>query len=557
MPPSSMRLLSSGVLSFLALLTGCGDEFDSASGMGGAAGVAGEAPFGSGGARSGAGGTIAAGGSSGGPALGGRAGAPSGGGGSGSGSLGGTTGNDAGSGSGARPGTGGETISGRGGTGPSGDAGAAGSVEQTGGSSAGGVSAGGGAAGGISAGGSAAGGAGGSGGASGAGAEAGNGQGTAGDGYGGTGGGSAGSPGAGGAGAGGAPAGGAAGNGTAAGGVGQAGAAGAAGAVEPPSYPFESAPCVALEPTDQGIANVYAKGSDLNIYALSASETTAGTWTLVDGLDGSILDRGANADLDCSTTPLPSGTDQTYKTAMTALGGMPQGRILRAFGGGTLFSAFEHIVTETALDTAPSVSAWNDANIHVAGSMPSGTTPRGILLWLFNDPSFPSNRQNLATPDTITTSLASGVDTSLYALGSTFLTRLVAITTDNRLQYITYDAGAIQGWNTPQYFGPPANTTLQHSPATCGNYNAGQFLRSYMVVTADDQLWYTVSESGVFGAWQRLSDVEVVSAPDCVFVSLSGSAHFVALTAEGTILHVLRDWDGNVTETDLGEYPAP
>lgn len=315
-------------------------------------------------------------------------------------------------------------------------------------------------------------------------------------------------------------------------GVGGASAGGTGGS-EPPA--FRGGPC-AVSP-DEATLELFARGVDSQIYRAVVPDSGKPAWTVIDDLDGSLIDN--RSDLDCSGT--------TAVIHIVALGKSPAGAYLHATGTGTTYNAFTRDLEEYTFGYSPTI-------FHSGSTLLAATEEGGNALVFsradeITDLKYRSGMQ-----------FASGSDVwwQTYVMSDT---RFVAGYDRDGMLALHMLKRNIGGetWSGPILFPPPASFTYEYSPTVCGwHVGSPPSQATHVIAVAGGKLWYSYStgELTTYSAWEKMTDTTVTSAPDCALTSgsVDGVVHVVALSETGSVVEV-RGTAGAFVATDLGVYP--
>jgi hypothetical protein len=267
---------------------------------------------------------------------------------------------------------------------------------------------------------------------------------------------------------------------------------------------------------------VFARGSDRQIYRRPYDGANWGAWHDLPGLDGTMVD--ARSDLDCDAT------DASVHLVATGLS--PVGAFLHAFGAGTAYNPFVRELPDSTFDPGPSIASGGDTTYTLAAL--ASTRP---IVYEFG--GMPSPRQ--ITPITTATNFfRSGPDIAIQPSGGTGLTYFVAFDDAGALAvyYRVLNSGD-DYWATGIKLSAPAGT-FAFSPTICTE-NGGYGVSSVnLAAVADGKLWYakTISITAGFSGWIQIG-ADVASSPDCAVAGGPDSiVHVVALSSTGSILDV-------------------
>jgi len=318
--------------------------------------------------------------------------------------------------------------------------------------------------------------------------------------------------------------------GTSGGASGSSGASGSGGAGGSAGRPFVGGPCATA--IDQSTIEIFAHGSDHNIYRRPFSSGVFGPWQALIGLDGSQID--ARSDLDCAGQP----------TATRVAGTGMNGEFLEAIGLGTSFNPLTRQFPSTSFDPSCSVATIP----YTSYAWLAGIGASGIRLNELNG----STATDLPRPQS---DQASAPDLAALALVGQYSVYVAAFNTAKQLAVDEYLASSSStSWQPPVVLAPPMAKAFEFSPTICADSGEGGgngAHKKHLAAVAGSTLWYAEGDGRplTFSAWEQI-DTGVTSAPDCTVLNDS-TVHVVSLRSGGNVVDVFGS-AGSWQKQDLG-----
>jgi hypothetical protein len=319
-------------------------------------------------------------------------------------------------------------------------------------------------------------------------------------------------------------------------GVGIAGNGGGTGGTTPT---FVGGPCIAT-PDRQSAVEVFGRASDGHVYRRAFDGRRWGSWSVLAGLDGSLID--ARSDLDCGAS------SDTIHIVATGLN--PPGALIHAFGFGTSYNPFSRLVDPAIASQSPSIALIDNARSFVAWAAPM----QQPALYDLESAVAPA----LLTPiTTLTDEIVSGPDVSIQ-LSSVFVAAFDS--TKTMAIYPLTSSSAGYNWRDPVRLFAPAQP-FAFNPTICAETGFSGSSSINVAAVSGHELWFAGTTRTP--AWPpefswATTSTDAASSPDCAVLretpDQDAVVHIVTLSARGTIVDV----QGNGTSwatTDLGLPP--